>query len=71
MSCTFLATIGRKFAPLIGLKDEDMNIDAMITLCTTAVTNITSKILGGGGNFAGTRLGPPEMFLASVVRRGI
>ena len=31
VACTFQATIGGKFAPLIGLGDEDMDIDTMIT----------------------------------------
>ena len=31
VACTFQATICGKFAPLIGLSDEDMDIDTMIT----------------------------------------
>ena len=31
VACTFPATIGGKFAPLIGLSDEDMDIDTIIT----------------------------------------
>ena len=31
VACTFQATIGGKFAPLIGLSDEDMDMDTMIT----------------------------------------
>ena len=46
MACTFQATIGVKFAPLIGLSDEDMDMDTMITTYNTAVTNAASKILG-------------------------
>ena len=30
MACIFLATIGGKFAPLIGLTDEDMDINTMV-----------------------------------------
>ena len=45
-ACTFQATIGRKFAPLIGLSDEDMDIDTMITTYNTAVTDAASEILG-------------------------
>ena len=30
-ACTFQATIGGKFAPLIGLSNEDMDMDTMIT----------------------------------------
>ena len=44
--CTFQATIGGKFAPLIGLRDEDMDIDTMITTYNTAVTDAASEILG-------------------------
>ena len=29
VACTFQATIGGKFAPLIGLSDEDMDMDTM------------------------------------------
>ena len=46
VACTFQATIGGKFAPLIGLSDEDMDIDTMITTYNTAVTDAASKILG-------------------------
>ena len=45
MACTFQATIGGKFAPLIGLSDEDMDIDTMITTYNTAVTDAASEIL--------------------------
>ena len=45
MACTFQATIGGKFAPLIGLSDEDMAMDTMITTCNTAVTDAASEIL--------------------------
>ena len=43
---TFQATIGGKFTPLIGLSDEDMDIDTMITTNNTAVTDAASEILG-------------------------
>ena len=46
VACTFQTTIGGKFAPLIGLSDEDMDIDAMITTYNTAETDATSEILG-------------------------
>ena len=45
-SCTFQATIGGKVAPLIGLSDEDMDMDIMITTYNTAVTDAASEILG-------------------------
>ena len=46
MACTFQATIGGKFAPLIGLSDEGMDMDTMITTYNTAVTDAASEILG-------------------------
>ena len=46
VACTFQATIGGKFAPLIGLGDEDMDINKMITTYSTAVTDAASEILG-------------------------
>ena len=42
VACTFQATIGGKFAPLIGLSDEDMDIDTMITTYNKAVTDAAS-----------------------------
>ena len=46
VACTFQATIGGKFAPLIGLSDEDMDMDTMITTYNAAVTDAASEILG-------------------------
>ena len=46
MASTSQTTIGWKFAPLIGLRDEDMNTNTMITTYNTAVTNAASEILG-------------------------
>ena len=46
VACTFQATIGGKFASLIGLSDEDKDMDTMITTYNTAVTDAASKILG-------------------------
>ena len=46
VACTFQATIGGKIAPLIGLRDEDMGINTMITTYNTAVTDAASEILG-------------------------
>ena len=46
MACTFQATIGGIFALLIGLRDEDMDTNTMITTCNTAVTDTASEILG-------------------------
>ena len=45
MACTFQAK-GGKLAPLIGLSDEDMYMDTMITTYKTAVTDAASEILG-------------------------
>ena len=44
--CTFQATINGKFTLLIGLRDDDMDIDAMITTYNTALTDAASEILG-------------------------
>ena len=46
VACTFQATIDGKFAPLIGLSDEDMGVDTMITTYNTAMTDAASEILG-------------------------
>ena len=46
VACTFQATIGGKFAPLIGLSHEDMDMDTIITTYNTAVTDAASEILG-------------------------
>ena len=45
MACNFQATIGWKFAPLTGLKDEDMDKDTMITTLNTVLTDAASEIL--------------------------
>ena len=62
---TFQATMGGKFASLIGLRDEELDIDTMITTYNTAVTDSASEILGK--NVAGSRWSP-EMFSTSVMR---
>ena len=46
MACTSRATIGGKFASLIGQSDEDMDMDTMITTYNTAVTDAANEILG-------------------------
>ena len=46
VACTFQATVGGKFAPLIRLRDEDRNINTMITTYNTAVTDMADEILG-------------------------
>ena len=46
VTCTFQATIGGKFPPLIGLRDENMGINTMVTTYITAVTDAASEILG-------------------------
>ena len=42
----FQAAIGGKFASLIGLSDEEMDINTMITTYNTVVTDAASEILG-------------------------
>ena len=46
MACTFQATMGGKFAPLTGLKDEDMDINTMFTNYNATVTDATSEVPG-------------------------
>ena len=46
MACTFQAIIGGKFAPLTGLRNEDMDIITIIATYKTAVTGAASEILG-------------------------
>ena len=46
MAYTFQATIDGKFVPLTGLRDEDMDINTMITAYKTAVTDAASEIPG-------------------------
>ena len=46
MACTFQATLGGKFAPLINLRDADIDIDSMIIPYNTALTDTASEILG-------------------------
>ena len=42
---TFQAMIGRKFAPLTIMNNEDADMDSMITTFNTAVTETASEIL--------------------------
>ena len=69
MACTFQATIVGKFAPLIRLSDEDMDIDTMITTYNTAVTDAASEILGKKRRRKSH--GSSKMFSASVMRGDI
>ena len=46
VACTFQATTCGKFTPLIGLRDENMGINIMITTYNTAMTDAASEILG-------------------------
>ena len=46
VACIFQATIVGKFAPHIGLSDENMEVDTVITTYDTAVTDAASEILG-------------------------
>ena len=43
---TFQAMIGGRFAPLTIMSNKDTNIDSMITIFNTAVTETASEILG-------------------------
>ena len=43
---TFQAMIGRKFAPLIIMNNEDTDLDSMIITFNTAETETTSRIRG-------------------------
>ena len=66
VACTFQATIDGKFAPLIGLSDEDMDIDTMITTCNTAVTDAASENIGKERRRK--KHESPQMFSTSVMR---
>ena len=46
VASTVKATIGGKFAPLINLRDDDIDIDSMINIYNTVVTAKASEILG-------------------------
>ena len=60
VACTFQAIIGGKLAPLIGLSDEDMDMDTMITTYNTAVRYLVR-------NAAGKSHGSQKMFSTSVM----
>ena len=66
VACSFQATIDGVFAPLIGLSDEDMDIDTMITTYNTAVKDAASEILGKERRRKSH--GSPKMFLTSIMR---
>ena len=66
MACTFQATIDGKFAPLIGLRVEEMDIATMITTYNTAVTNAASEILWK--ERCRKKPWAAEMFSTSVIR---
>ena len=65
VACTFQATIGGKFAPLIGLSDEDMDMDTMITTYNTAVMQPVRYL---GRSAAGKSHGSQKMFSTSVMK---
>ena len=46
VACTFQAMTGGKIPPLTRLRDEDMDINTMITTYNTAVTDAASEVLG-------------------------
>ena len=66
MACTFQATIGGEFASLIGLRDDDMDIDTMIVNYNTALTDAATELLEK--TVLGKTLGSPKMFSTSVMR---
>ena len=70
MACNFQATIGGKFVPIISLGDDNMNIDTMIIIYNTAMTDTASEIPGKESRRKKTWV-TPEMFLASVMTGGI
>ena len=62
MAHTSQATIGGKFAPLIGLRNEDIDITTMINTYNTAITSAASKIRWN------ERRGSPDIFMTNVTR---
>ena len=66
VACTSQATICGKFTPLIGLRDEDMDMNTMITTYNIAVTDLPVRYLGT--NVTGKCHGSPEMFSTSLMR---
>ena len=70
MARAFHATVGGKFAPLISLRDDDMDKDTIITTYNTALTNAASEILGKGRRRE-KNLGSPKMFSTFVMREEI
>ena len=66
MASTFQAMICKKFAPFVGMRDEDMDINTMITSFSTALTDSASGYFGR--NVAGTSHGSSKMFSTSVMR---
>ena len=69
VACTFQASIGGKFAPLICLRDEDMVINTVITTYNTAVTDAASEVLWK--ERPRYSRGSPELFLTSMLREEI
>ena len=67
MASTLQEMIGGKVAPLFGLRDEHMDIDTMITIYNTAVTDAAIDKLGR--NVAGKSRASTETFSTSVMRR--
>ena len=67
MACAYQATVGGKFAPLISLKDDDMDIDTMLNTYNITLTE-TQPVKYLGKNIVGKILGSPKTFLTSVMR---
>ena len=67
MACPFQTTTGGKFAPLMGLRNEDMDIKTMISTHNTVVTGAASVDTLEGTSQEKNR-GPLEMLSTSVMR---
>ena len=67
VACTFPAMIDGKFTPLVRLRDEDMDINSMITTYNTAVTDAAREILGKERRRKSP--GSPKMLTTFVMRR--
>lgn len=67
MACTFQSTIGGQFAPLIGLRDDDVDINNMISAYNTPITDTSIEVYLEK-QIGRKSLEPPNIFSTSVVR---
>ena len=65
---TFQAMIGRRFAPLTIMSNEDTDMDSMITTFNTAVTETASEILGKHRQKKKKKTGSLQKFLICVTK---